>query len=67
MHAHTTIPLAIYEREPTSIIAYALASRDYEAKLQVLMDKSSGKLLPTAVANGGVAEVKGQQTVSPKL
>lgn len=67
MHSHTTLPIAIYEREHTSVIAYALASRDYEAKLQLLMDKSSGKQLPTMAANGGVADVKGQQNISPKL
>lgn len=37
MHRHTILPIAIYEKEHTSIIAYALGSRDYAARLKSLM------------------------------
>ena len=58
MQGHTTVPVAIYEKEPTSIIAYALSSREYAAELKVLTDKTLAKHLPSVVGLGGVAEVK---------
>ena len=59
MHARTNLPIAIYEKEPTSIIAYALSSRDYEAKLQLLADKNSAAKNPPAPAVLGVGVAEG--------
>ena len=77
MHTHTTLPIAIYEKEPTSIIAYALSSRDYQARLQLLMEKGVGRQGPGATAASsssgvgaglGVADSKGSQNnISPKM
>ena len=44
------IPIAVYEKEPSSVIAYTLSSREYArelAKLQSL-DKGSKKVLITS-------------------
>ena len=70
MHARTHLPIAIYEKEPTSIIAYVLSSREYEARLQLLMDKNSASknlLPPSATAGGGASELRVPQNLSPKL
>ena len=70
MHSHTTLPIAIYEKEPTSIIAYALASREYTLKLVQLKDKSVSKiqvLVGGGGGVGGVVETKASQSATPKV
>ena len=41
MHKSVKIPIAVYEKEPTSIIAYALSSREYAQELKSLMERSA--------------------------
>ena len=43
MRQHSSVPVAIYEKEPTSIISYALSSREYFVALQALVEKNATK------------------------
>ena len=64
MSKHLTIPVAIYEKEPTSIIAFALSSREYAKELNTLMERVVMKRF--ASAPSGVSEVKPALSTSPK-
>ena len=39
MHKSLKIPIAIYEKEPTSLIAYALSSREYAQEYWALVEQ----------------------------
>ena len=39
MHKSLKIPIAIYEKEPTSLIAYALSSREYAQEYWAMIEK----------------------------
>ncbi len=65
MHSIITIPISIYEREPTSTIAFALSSREYLRKLKLLQERAAGKVGGTL---SKVVEVKPAPTTSsPKM
>ncbi|XP_064389208.1 1-phosphatidylinositol 3-phosphate 5-kinase-like [Halichondria panicea] len=61
--ALSLFPLSIYEKEPTSIIAFALSSREYLRKLKLLQERTAVKLSRASVK---VTEVKPAPTSSPK-
>ena len=63
MHSIITLPMSIYEKEPTSIIAFALSSREYLRKLKLLQERTAVKL---SGASAKVTEVKPAPTASPK-
>ena len=44
MYRLASIPVAVYENEPTSIIAFALTSRQYAEELQALEERKSAML-----------------------
>ena len=39
MHKSLKIPIAIYEKEPTSLIAYALSSREYAQEYWAMIER----------------------------
>ena len=47
MHRSLKIPIAIYEKEPTSLIAYALSSREYAQEYWALVERRPVILQPT--------------------
>ena len=59
MYRSASIPVAVYEKEPTSIIAFALTSREYAEELQALRERKSA-------TNGGL-ETKITPSSSPKV
>ena len=44
MHKSLKIPIAIYEKEPTSLIAYALSSREYAQEYWALVERKPSTL-----------------------
>lgn len=60
MPSHTDFPIAIYEKEPTSVIAYALSTRHYTNELKLLREKK-------AMGSAGVISVASASNLSPKL
>ena len=58
MYRLASIPVAVYEKEPTSIIAFALTSRQYSEELQALLERKS-------VVNG-IVENRVTPIASPK-
>ena len=63
MYRSASIPVAIYEKEPTSIIAFALTSREYAEGLQTLLDR---KMNAALVPNGTAVEARVTPLASPK-
>ncbi len=53
MRQHSSVPVAIYEKEPTSIISYALSSREYFVALQALVEKNATKYSSSVAGGGG--------------
>lgn len=64
MQSVVTVPVSIYEKEPTSIIAFALSSRVYLYKLKLLQERGAGKV---GGASTKAAEVTAATISSPKL
>ena len=62
MYRSASIPVAIYEKEPTSIIAFALTSREYAEELQILLERKLTALAP----NGTAFEARVTPSASPK-
>lgn len=46
MHKSLKIPIAIYEKEPTSLIAYALSSREYAQEYWAMVDRRHNTAQP---------------------
>jgi 1-phosphatidylinositol-3-phosphate 5-kinase len=46
MHRSLKIPIAIYEKEPTSLIAYALSSREYAQEFWALVERRPSAVQP---------------------
>ena len=46
------IPLAIYEKEPTSLIAYALSSREYAQELKKVIERRQAVVTVVAEHKG---------------
>ena len=46
MHKSLKIPIAIYEKEPTSLIAYALSSREYAQEYWALVERRPVAIQP---------------------
>jgi hypothetical protein len=63
MYRSASIPVAIYEKEPTSIIAFALTSREYAEELQTLLDR---KMTAALVPSGTAVEARVTPLASPK-
>ena len=62
MYRSASIPVAIYEKEPTSIIAFALTSREYAEEFQLLVERKLTALVP----NGTAVEARVTPSASPK-
>ena len=46
MHKSLKIPIAIYEKEPTSLIAYALSSREYAQEYWAMVERRPNSTQP---------------------
>lgn len=60
MYRSASLPVAIYEKEPTSIIAFALTSREYAEELHALVERKMA-------TNTGTLEVGVTLSSSPKM
>ena len=61
MQSALKIPVAIYDNEPTSIIAFTLSSQRYRQELQAIRERKSRGVLINggAPGAGGVASASG--------
>ena len=61
MYRSASLPVAIYEKEPTSFIAFALTSREYAEELQAMVERKTA-----ALGTNAAMEAKMTLSASPK-
>ena len=66
MHKSLKIPIAIYEKEPTSLIAYALSSREYAQEYWSLVERRHTTGAHSALLTTGAESRHLSRPSSPK-